>query len=93
MSLVASLVAAAVLLEEARRAPKETAVVPADHGYRRLRVLLVGDSMAGTLGVGLARAAAASGITLINAALGGCAVSVAWAFFRELRQVGLAEGR
>ena len=79
MSLVVSLVAAALLVNHTHRQPKKAAVVSVEHGNRQLRVLLVGDSMAGTLGVGLAKAAPASGITLIDAALGGCGVADAWA--------------
>jgi SGNH domain (fused to AT3 domains) len=78
MSLVGSLAAAALLVNHTRRPPNQAGVVSVEHVSRPLRILLVGDSMAGTLGVGLAKAAPASGITLIDAALGGCAVADAW---------------
>ncbi len=78
MLLLAALLASAVLIDATRRGPARATVVALQHGARPLRVLLVGDSMAGTLGVGLARAAEASGVTLVNGATGGCSVGVAW---------------
>jgi SGNH domain (fused to AT3 domains) len=48
------------------------------HTGRPLRVLLVGDSMAGTLGLGLAVAAPAMHVDLINAADVGCSVAIAY---------------
>lgn len=78
MALVAALVASALIVDGTRRGLARPAIVSLQHGGRHLRVLLVGDSIAGTLGVGLARAADASGVTLVNAAAGGCSVGVAW---------------
>jgi peptidoglycan/LPS O-acetylase OafA/YrhL len=42
---------------------------------RRVKVLLVGDSIAGSLGVGLAPDAAALGIRLVNAGIPGCSLA------------------
>ncbi len=42
---------------------------------RRVKVLLVGDSMAGSLGVGLGRDAAAHGIEFVNEGIPGCSAS------------------
>jgi SGNH domain (fused to AT3 domains) len=54
------------------------AIKGVQHSGRPLRVLLVGDSMAGTLGMGLAKAAPASNVELLNGALGGCGVAIAY---------------
>jgi hypothetical protein len=79
MVLIMSVAISAVVIEAAGRHPARVpvlgTVVP---GQRPIRVLLVGDSMAGTLGVGLAEAASAAGVTLINAATTGCGVAIAW---------------
>jgi hypothetical protein len=78
MAIVASLSITALALNATRSYPIQPPIVSLQHGHRQLRILLVGDSMAGTLGLGLAAAAPSSGVTLINAALVGCGVSIAW---------------
>lgn len=78
MAAIVAVVAAAITINGSRNAPKQARIIPIQHASRLLRVLLVGDSMAGTLGVGLAKSAPSSGVTLIDAARGGCAVAIAW---------------
>jgi hypothetical protein len=78
MAVVISLAITAIVLNGTSGSSDQPAIVSLRHGRSHLRILLVGDSMAGTLGIGLAKAAPASGITLINAALVGCGVSIAW---------------
>ncbi|HVA44413.1 MAG TPA: acyltransferase family protein [Acidimicrobiales bacterium] len=48
----------------------------ASGGSRPVRILLVGDSMAGTLGVGLAQAAGDYGAQIVNEGQAGCSVSM-----------------
>lgn len=76
--VVVAIAATAAAVNGLRSAPAGAKVVPVAHGSGELRVMVVGDSMAGTLGVGLARAAPEAGVTLINAATEGCGVSIAW---------------
>jgi SGNH domain (fused to AT3 domains) len=78
MVVVASVIVAAAIVRQARSAPKPVVIATRQQAGPPLRVLLVGDSMAGTLGVGLARAAGPLGVSLINAAVGGCSVAVGW---------------
>lgn len=78
MAAVIATLATAITITTVGTPPKRASVIPIAHGSRLLRVLLVGDSMAGTLGVGLAKSAPASGVTLINAATVGCGVAIAW---------------
>src|SRR5579863_4639580 len=78
MAVVVSLATTAIVLNGTRAPSVQPRIFSLRHGHGRLRILLVGDSMAGTLGIGLAQAAPSSGVTLINAALVGCGVSIAW---------------
>lgn len=81
--LVAALLVSAWIVSVA--GPRSTAVEVrgVHHNGRPLRVLLIGDSLAGTLGVGLAKAAPASDVALVDAATPGCSVGIgydgAWA--------------
>jgi hypothetical protein len=78
ITAVAAILVGSVLVSATRGATRQPQVVQLHHMGRNLRVLLVGDSMAGTLGVGLAQAAPAAGVTLINAATEGCGVAIGW---------------
>lgn len=76
--LVLAILGTAIIVH--RVAPQRAAasIHGVHHSGRPLRVLLVGDSMAGTLGLGLAVAAPASHVDLINAAKVGCSVAIAY---------------
>jgi len=77
-TLVAATLAAAFSINVLSAAPAQPTLKGSPHAGRPLRVLLVGDSLAGTLGVGLASAARASNVELVNAAMVGCSVAIAW---------------
>ncbi len=76
--LVAVLLGSAALANELTPAPAQATIKGLHHVGRPLRVLVVGDSLAGTLEVGLARAAPAAHVQLAQAAQGGCSVAIAW---------------
>jgi hypothetical protein len=76
--LVGALLVVAVTAGALRAAPPRPTIVPIHHAGRPLRILLVGDSLAGTLEVGLAQAAAESNVEIVNAAHVGCSVAIAW---------------
>ncbi|MBO0729779.1 MAG: hypothetical protein J2P57_11005 [Acidimicrobiaceae bacterium] len=77
-TLVVALTTTALALPSLAQRRQHVTIAAPRHTGPPLRVLLVGDSMAGTLGVGLARAAPLFRVTLINAATAGCGVAIAW---------------
>jgi hypothetical protein len=76
--LVAATLAAAFSISTLSATPALPRIKGSAHAGPPLRVLLVGDSLAGTLGVGLASAAHESNVALFNAAKVGCSVAIAW---------------
>jgi peptidoglycan/LPS O-acetylase OafA/YrhL len=80
--LAASLVPAAAAAPAVKvPLPREAKVAAnvsagAGHGARPVKVLLVGDSVAGSLGVGLSVAAPSYGVQLVNEGTPGCSVSM-----------------
>ena len=76
--LVGGLLTAGVALGAGQPTSALPTVSAPVHEGRPLRILIVGDSAAGTLGVGLAKAAKDANVEVINAASVGCSVSIGW---------------
>jgi|GEM_PF-1396661 len=77
-AVIGALLVTAFGIDALSAAPAQPPIRGTLHNGPPLRVLLVGDSLAGTLGVGLARAAPASNVELVNGAQIGCGVAIAW---------------
>ena len=76
--LVGVLLVTALWVNASKTAAPHATIRGTKHPGRPLRVLMVGDSLSGTLGVGLAEAAKASNIELTNAARPACSVEDAF---------------
>ena len=75
--VVAGLFGSAFVAHAVASKPPSINAIETHHDGRPLRMLLVGDSAAGTLGVGLAKSAPAANVDLINRAVGGCSLGIA----------------
>ena len=75
--VVGGLVTAGLVVNFVHNRPPSIRAITNRHAGRPLRIMLVGDSTMGTLGVGLAKQAPAANVDLINRAVGGCSLGIA----------------